>query len=91
VTVERLDEASAYNAYVGAIGTWSAPDPALGACALAGSDNGDGTVTLAFALPVNAWIDVTASTTCAEGPAGTDSEGRRRTDAGTWSRCGPAP
>jgi hypothetical protein len=93
VTVLADPVALAYNVYADAIGSWYAPGSATGsACGLTGwTDNGDGTVTLDHALPGNSWIVVTASTACAEGPAGCGTAGTERTTLGTWELCGPAP
>jgi hypothetical protein len=93
VTVEREAPAAAYNVYADRIGSWYAPARATGSlCHVpAWTDNGDGTVTLDYAVPTGSWIVVTASDRCGEGPDGRDSTGRERTTLGTWALCGPAP
>lgn len=93
VVVEALPEAAAYNLYADALGSWYEPSPGSGSmCTLTGwIDNGDGTNTLEVAVPAGHWIVVTASSACAEGPAGEDSSGTERTGVGFWQLCGPAP
>jgi len=93
VTVQADPEVVAYNVYADAVGSWYMPDSATGSvCGItAWTDNGDGTVTLDYALPADSWIVVTASTACAEGPAGCGTAGVERTTIGSWERCGPAP
>jgi len=93
VLVEGDPEVTAYNVYADAIGSWYGPTAASGSvCGLTEwTDNGDGTVTLDYALPLNSWIVVTGSTPCSEGPAGRGSAGIERTTQGVWEFCGPAP
>jgi hypothetical protein len=84
---------SAYNVYADALGSWYSPSLAEGsACGITDwTDNGDGTVTLAYEMPENRWIVVTGSDACREGPAGASSDGTPRTASGTWPACGPIP
>jgi len=93
VRVEADPEVTAYNVYADAIGSWYGPTAASGSvCGITEwTDNGDGTITLDYALPVNSWIVVTGSTLCAEGPAGRGSAGEERTTQGVWEFCGPSP
>jgi len=93
LTIEADADAVAYNIYADRLGSWYAPGAATGSvCGITQwTDNGDGTVTMDYALPVDSWVVVTGSTSCAEGPAGTGSVGVERTLLGTWERCGPAP
>jgi len=93
LVVEKVPEAVAYNVYADAIGSWYEPTAAKGAvCGIAEwTDNGNGTLTLDYVLPLNSWIVVTASTPCAEGPAGCGTAATERTTLDTWQLCGPAP
>lgn len=93
IAVEDAPEASAYNVYADRLGSWYAPTAAKGsACGLTQwTGRGGGAVEFEHLLPRDSWIVVTASTPCAEGPAGPDSAGRERTDLATWQMCGPAP
>lgn len=93
VIVEAEAAATAFNVNVDGIGSWWAPAPDRGTtCALVEwTDRGDGTVRLDVDLPVGAWVDVTASNPCGEGPSGRSSLGAVRSDASTWVACGPAP
>lgn len=93
LALESAPEAAAYNLYADRIGSWYAPTEAKGsACGLTQwTDLGNGAVELEHVLPTGSWIVATASTPCAEGPAGPDSAGTERTTRGTWQRCGPAP
>jgi hypothetical protein len=92
VRVQAVAGAVAYNVYADGIGSWYSPSAAEGSvCSIRSwTDNGDGTVTLDYAVPPDSWIVVTASTPCAEGPAGAGSAGTERTTVGTWELCGPA-
>jgi hypothetical protein len=85
--------AVAYNVYADTIGSWYTPTGAEGSvCSMSTwTDNGDGTVSLEYPVRSNSWVLVTASTQCAEGPAGTGSAGVERTTLGSWSLCGAAP
>lgn len=92
LVVERDPDATAYNVYADALGSWYSPTAAEGTvCALATwNDNGDGTVTLDYGVPRNAWLVVTASNVCEEGSAGAASDGTERADAAGWPSCGAA-
>jgi hypothetical protein len=91
LVVEGLPGAAAYNAYADLLGSWYAPARATGTdCPIeAWTDNGDGTITLDVPLPAGSWFVVTASTECAEGPAGESSGGTERMAVGTWEDCLP--
>ena len=73
-----------------ALGSWYFPRGATGSqCSVRDwTDNGDGTLTLDYDVPPDSWILVTASTACAEGPAGRNSAGDERTTLGTWELYG---
>ena len=88
---ELVPQATAFNLYLDRIGSWYAPSASTGTtCAMrVWTDNGDGTGTSRPSIPVNTWIDTTASDGCSEGPLGVNSFGVGRT--GLFSRCGPAP
>lgn len=92
VAVESAPRAAAYNVYADRIGSWYAPGAATGSAChrTSWTDLGGGAVEIDHALPLDSWIVVTASTPCAEGPAGPDSTGAERTDRGAWELCGPA-
>jgi len=89
--VEPLTGAAAYNIYGDLLGSWYFPTQFTGSrCGLtAWIDNVDGTITLDYGAPRNAWFLVTASSVCREGTAGSDSTGRIRMNQGTWEFCGP--
>ena len=75
----------------GSIGAWYGPRPA-GETRCHREDavsNGDGTASLAVDLPAGAWVVVSASDECFEGPAGADSFGAGRDLAPDWEPCGP--
>lgn len=93
LVVEADAEAAAYNVYADRVGSWYSPTAAGGSvCSIRSwTDNGDGTVTLDQSVPAGSWVVVTASTPCAEGPAGPDSDGTERTTLAVWELCGPAP
>jgi len=93
VTGEKVADAVAYNVCADAIGSWYAPSAAKGSlCTVrAWTDNGDGTLTFDYGVPAGSWILVTASTPCAEGPAGAGTAGTERTTLGSWEPCGAAP
>jgi hypothetical protein len=91
--IEKVPDATAYNVYADAIGSWYSPSAGEGSvCKITTwTDNNDGTVTLDYMVPENSWIVVTASNPCHEGPAGSASDGSERTSYGTWALCGAAP
>ena len=92
ILFEELAGAAAFNVHADAIGSWYAPTPANGsACFVATTPAGPGTLEAAMTWPAGSWLVVTASTSCAEGPAGRDSRGAERGDSGTWDWCGAAP
>jgi len=93
LVMEVVPEAVAYNVHADLLGSWYFPRAATGSvCGIdTWTDNGDGTLTVDYDIPAGTWIVVTASTSCAEGPAGTDSEGTERMGQGVWELCGPAP
>jgi hypothetical protein len=93
LVVEKDPDATAYNVYADALGSWYSPTEAEGSvCGITTwTDNLDGTVTLDYEVPMNSWIVVTASNACLEGPTGPGSNGIERSETGTWNLCGAAP
>ena len=92
VSFEDRADASAYNLYADAIGSWYVPSPPSGtACFVATTPGPAGRLETSPTLAPNTWLVVTASTRCAEGPAGADYFGVPRTPRATWLECGPAP
>jgi len=95
VIVESLAGATAYDMYVGVIGSWYHSEALTGRRCAEGSwiDHGDGTLSLADPFPIagSYWILVTAANPCFEGAAGTDSFRRPHEPHPTWEACGPAP
>jgi hypothetical protein len=93
VVVEKDPDATAYNVYADAIGSWNSPSASGGSvCGVTSwTDNHDGTVTLDYEVPSDSWIVVTASNPCNEGPAGSGTDGVERSETGSWASCGTAP
>ncbi|MFC2172919.1 hypothetical protein ACFLU6_09865 [Acidobacteriota bacterium] len=93
LNVAKVPNAVAYNVYADVIGSWYFPTQAKGSVCTITTwiDNGDGTINLDYPIPDDSWFVVTASTPCAEGPAGDNSAGTERTTMGVWELCGPAP
>ncbi|MEM7247675.1 MAG: hypothetical protein AAF533_20225 [Acidobacteriota bacterium] len=85
------DLVTVYNLYTDRIGSWHAPSAATGTTCHV-ERTGELEEVLDFTVPDDSWLLVTSSTRCAEGPAGTDSQGRDRTMPGAWESCGrPTP
>ncbi|MEM7247836.1 MAG: hypothetical protein AAF533_21035 [Acidobacteriota bacterium] len=93
VTIGEVPEATAYNVQADLIGSWYAPATLRGSsCTItAWDDLAGGVIGLAYDPPPNTWFVVTASNSCGEGPAGTDSTGTERQGVGTWEDCGAGP
>jgi hypothetical protein len=90
--VSARPAAAAYDLYGNAIGTWvPGPTPALACLVTTWTDLGGGRLRLDVPLARNSWCVVTASNTCGEGPAGTDSFGRDRAVRGNFALCGALP
>jgi len=84
--------ALAYGVYGNAIGSWvPGPTPAIACHVTTWLDLGAGRLRLDIPMATNSWCIVTASNTCGEGSAGTDSLGRDRAIRGNFTLCGPLP
>jgi len=93
ILVEGVPDATAYNLYVDLLGSWYFPTFPLGtACTVTDwTDNGDGTILLDHAIPMNSWIVASASNACGESGAGRDSAGQERREVGSWELCPLGP
>jgi len=93
ILVEGVPDATAYNLYVDLLGSWYFPTLPLGtACTVTDwTDNGDGTILLDHAIPMNSWIMASASNACGESGTGRDSAGQERRQVGVWEPCPLGP
>lgn len=94
IEVEDSPGATAYHAYVDAIGSWWAPSDASGrACSLVSAGPGarPGTLLLDVPLPPGSWLVIAGANSCGEGTPGASSLGVERSTGAGWQACGASP